>query len=232
MDFDIHYNGLTGKDMGVLIVERPKVPPPKEVINRYEVPGRDGALIDHTGNYEDIVISVDMGFRVKKEQWGEQFRRCRSWLLKDHTHKLRFSDDADFFYYVKYVEINDCERTIGKYGQFTVNFHCAGYQYAGCGEIEITFEDMMNFYGVSHPVYYITGEGVCTLLVNGNTFKVNVGQNAIIDSERMIAYRKDGTLMNTNVAGDYKDLWLIEGKNVLSATDGFTITLKPMWRHI
>lgn len=232
MNFDIHYNGFTGKEMGILISERPQIPSPREIIDSYDVPGRDGPLIVHTGNYEDIVITFDMGFKVKKELWGKQFRRCRGWLLNDNTHKLKFSDDADFFYYVKYVEINDCERSARKYGHFSVDFHCEGYQYDVCGEIETACRDMINFYNVSHPIYYIFGEGICTLNVNGKQFRVNVGQNAVIDTERMIAYRKDGTLINTEVTGDYKDLWLIEGENTLNATNGFSVTIKPRWRCV
>ena len=52
----------------------------------------------------------------------------------------------------------------------------------------------------------------------------------MIDTERMIAYRTDGTIQNTAVMGEYEDLYLQEGDNEILATDGFEISIIPNWR--
>lgn len=57
---------------------------------------------------------------------------------------------------------------------------------------------------------------MCTLTVNGNTMTANVGQNLTIDTDRMIAYRSDGTLNNTQVTGNYEDMYLLNGENEIS----------------
>ena len=68
--------------------------------------------------------------------------------------------------------------------------------------------------------------------MNGNVFTADVGQNVTIDTDRMIAYREDGELVNTSVTGDYEVLYLQHGKNTLSATSGFTVQVIPGWRRL
>lgn len=89
---------------------------------------------------------------------------------------------------------------------------------------------LYNRYFLSHPVYKITGEGVCTLTVNGKTMVANVGQNLTIDTERKLSYRLDNTIMNTSVTGDYDDLYLLKGKNSIAITSGFRLKVIPNWR--
>ena len=68
------------------------------------------------------------------------------------------------------------------------------------------------------------------LTVNGNKMTANVGQNLTIDTDLMIAYRTDGTSQNTEVTGEYEDLWLPPGENSVSVTAGFSLTVIPNWR--
>lgn len=91
-------------------------------------------------------------------------------------------------------------------------------------------EIQYNPYDICHPVYKITGNGNCTLTVNGRTMKATVGQNLTVDTEKMLAYRKDGTIMNTAVTGDYEELYLQPGENDIKITSGFTLKVIPNWR--
>ena len=83
---------------------------------------------------------------------------------------------------------------------------------------------------ISYPIYKIYGEGFCELVVNGKCMTSNVGQNLIIDTERKIAYREDGVLINTMVKGNYDELLLVEGENKISITAGFDFRIIPNWR--
>ena len=60
----------------------------------------------------------------------------------------------------------------------------------------------------------------------------NVGQNLTIDTDLMIAYRQDGTLQNTAITGDYEDLYLLPGENVINITSGFNLSVSPKWRTL
>ena len=116
--------------------------------------------------------------------------------------------------------------------EFTVNFICEGCQYSIEGQKEITASNLYNDGYITHPIYKVEGEGECTLTVNGKAVKANVGQNLTIDTDRMIAYRTDGTMQNTSLTGDYEDLYLIEGENKVSITSGFVLKIIPNWRYL
>ena len=112
----------------------------------------------------------------------------------------------------------------------TASFTCEGYAYNLDGQRETDTLTLYNPYSVSHPVYYITGEGVCEIAVNDKSMTADVGQNLVIDTDKCISYRVDGTMMNTAVTGDYENLYLQEGENVVTVTDGFTVSIVPGWR--
>ena len=57
----------------------------------------------------------------------------------------------------------------------------------------------------------------------------NVGQNLTIDTDRMIAYREDGTLNNTKVSGSYEDMYLQPGNNKIEFYGG-NLKVIPNWR--
>lgn len=230
--FDIEYAGSTGKDKGIIVTRRPDIPSPVEIVESYRVPGRDGELIAHTGTYEDIEIEISFGFRSPKDQWAERFRQCRKWLLAPGENRLQFSDDPDFFRLVKYIEMDEAERSLKKYGEFSVIFTCSPYQFAYEGELEVPAADLYNNYDLSKPIFYIEGEGVCRIGVNGKEVSVNAGQNATIDTDLMIAYRNDKTIVNADTTGDYDWLWLKPGLNTITTTAGFQVTLKPRWRSL
>lgn len=78
--------------------------------------------------------------------------------------------------------------------------------------------------------YMISGEGACVLTVNGKTMTADVRQNITIDTDRELAYRKDKTLSNTAVSGKYDDLYLQEGENEITITEGFDLKIIPNWR--
>lgn len=91
-------------------------------------------------------------------------------------------------------------------------------------------EAEQNPYLLCKPVYYVQGEGLCVINVNGKDMEANVSGNLIIDTERMLAYREDGTLGNTKITGEYEDLYLKPGRNRISVSPGFILQVKPNWR--
>lgn len=229
MQYDFSFCGETGHWYGLRIVRRPDIPAPEEDVEEYDIPGR-GVLMVRKGTYRDIVIPMEANFREKPELWADRFRKCKRWLLGP-VGKLKFSDDYGKYYQVKRVLIMDAEREVRRIGRFTAEFTCAPYQYLEEGDQPRAPEEVSyNPYEVSRPAYQIVGEGVCTLTVNGKTVTANVGQNLTIDTERMISYRQDGEMMNTAIAGDYEDLYLLKGENTIAISAGFTLSVVPKWR--
>lgn len=232
-NYDIEYAGDRASDHNIKIVKRPGIPAPVADYKEVSIPGRDGNIYIDEGTVEDIVIQVEMNYMCKHNEWFENWRVAKEWLMQKGMNRLMFGDDPEYFYYVKKVELSDADRVCREIGRFSAEFHCNGYQYLLSGQKEYSLSEVAdNPYNVAHPVYLVTGEGNCTLTVNGKTFVANVGQNVTIDTDRMIAYRLDGTLVNTAVTGDYADLYLKPGKNTLSVTSGFNVKVIPRWRRL
>ncbi len=228
--YDIMFQGESARHYGLRIAQRPSIPAPEEIVEEYDIPGR-GTLVKRTGQYQDVEIVIEFGFYIHPNLWTQKARECRTWLLRHGTGKLQFSDDPGVYWCVKRVEVDSAEREIKKFGRFEATFVCAPHQQVEVGDHDIPLPDSLyNPYEVSHPVYTINGNGDCTLTVNGKTMDILVAEKVYIDTDRMLAYRQDGSMQNTDAAGDYEDLYLQQGTNTLSVSTGFEAYVKPKWR--
>lgn len=228
---DVEYGDMLGSNIGVFPVEYPNIPAAKERIEEIDIPGRDGKLNKRTGNYDSTSIPIEFNYSGKEELWNERWRQVKQWLSARDT-ELSLSDDPQFFYKISHVILNENNKIGRKIGKFQAEFITKdGLSYYKEGKNRMEISDAKYNPGiVSHPIYIITGEGFCTLEINGNTMEVNVSSDIVIDTERMISYHTDRTSQNTAVKGKYEDLYLLEGRNEISITDGFSCKIIPNWR--
>lgn len=219
-------------ELGLRFLEFPAFEYGHEIINHIEIPGRAGTLTENTGTYTDTVITNTVEFYCSNTtEYEYKLSEIRKWLMD--TKKLTYSDMEDRYFIVKKVEIEEESRLYNVFGNITVKFTCHPAVFLNDGDSTVTAASgvqLYNPYSVTCPVYYVSGEGVCTLAVNGKPITANVGQNLTIDTEMMVAYRSDGTMQNTSITGRYKDLYLLEGNNTLTFTSGFSVSVKPRWR--
>ncbi len=230
--YNFIFNNQSSSEYSAFVVNRPNIPTANEKVTTYTVPGRRGALTVKEGTYPDIIIAIDLTYVSGANDFASRFREIKSWLNGSVNNVLAFSDDAEFFYLVKSVNISENKRTKRYIGKVTVKFTCDPYQYAVSGASFRAIGTVNNPYDISHPLYKIVGTGACTITANGKQFKVNVTGNALIDTDRMVTYKEDGTLQNTSATGDYEDLYLAPGNNTITATSGFTVTVKPRWGQL
>lgn len=230
-EYGFEFKDETSMYHRIYVEHRPNIPVGKEKIEYIQVAGREDTLAVRYGEREDVEIKLNCAFKTDKDTWHMKIREIRKWL--SGSGRLIFSDSQDTFWKVKNASIKEFERTLGKYGTFQAVFTCGPFEYLNAGLEELDAEDISyNSYEMSKPVYKITGNGTCTLTVNGNTMTATVGQNLTIDTDRMLAYREDGTMMNTHVVGDYEDLCLLPGDNDISITTGFGLKVIPNWRYL
>lgn len=230
--FSITYNGKNSNDIGVYVIKRPNIPSPELRYEETTIAGRDGTLITTDETYNNIEIPIPLNYMTKKTEWASMHRLVKAWLLSRNGDRfLEFSDDGSFFYKVKNVTIGINERTSMRIGVITPVFLCDPFQYlkTGLNKYDIS-EVLINPYFKSKPVYYITGNGTCTLNINGNTIVAEVEDNLVIDCELLMAYKEDGVLKNTAITGDYEQMNLLEGKNEISISEGFHCKIRPNWR--
>ncbi|MGN8860991.1 hypothetical protein ACTNCE_03370 [Dorea longicatena] len=231
MILDVEYNNMLGSAMGVYAKELPNIPTAKRREKEITIPGRDGTIFTSYGDYESIELTIDFNFICDEEEWDKRWGAVKKWLSARYR-RLRLSTDPEHFYKVSKVELEDAEHTTARICNFKAKFTTIdGLRYLLEGQNEHVAEDVRyNPYEVAHPIYMISGEGACVLTVNGKTMTADVGQNITIDTDRELAYRKDKTLSNTAVSGKYDDLYLQEGENEITITEGFDLKIIPNWR--
>lgn len=227
----IEYNEKLNTDVNIAVETRPSIPSPIMEYEEVEVPGRDGLLYIERG-YINIEIVISFNFISKDpDEWTNDYRQIKKWLLGHGNRKLKLSDDTDVYYKVEKVEIETPERIIRRCGKFNVIFTCEPFTYLEEGALEVQLSNYMyNENSISKPRYVISGEGLLTINVNGKTVKANVGQQLIIDTELGLCYRSDGSINNIALNGAYEDLYLQEGENTFEWTSGFNINIVPNWR--
>lgn len=230
MNQDVEYNETLASSFGILVKDEISIPSPEKKYQEYKIPGRDGTLIDTDGTYGDIKIKVV--FNYYDGDWGDKYAKAKKWLNGDGSRRLKLTRTGQSFYKVKRIEIGSEQRTNNHAANFDATFVCDPYTYLESGLDKTSGGSINNPGETSHPIYYITGDGQCTITVNGKTMTATVGQNLTIDTDLMIAYRTDGTTMNTSISGDYEDLYLAPGENSISITSGFTLKLAPNWRRL
>lgn len=219
------YNDKTNLDVNLLVVNRPPKPSPQMEYEEVKVPG--GKTLYREKGYKDIEIPVSFNF-LSKYSWDESFRQIKKWLLSKGNNKLKFSDDLEVFYKVNKVFIDTPERVLKKIGRFKATFTCEPYVYIDEEEKELSTL-LYNNYLLSKPVYRIVGEGYLTLTINNKVVKANVGQELIIDTNKGLCYR-EGIVNNVALEGNYKDMYLLEGKNSFTWDNNFKIFILANWR--
>ena len=228
---DIEYANINASDFRIYATDFPSIPAPKEKVDEIVVPGRNGVLRTRTGKYEEVPIPIEFNYIGEESEWHSIWRKAKMWLANRNA-KLKMADDSEYFYRISHVELSQNERLTRRIGKFSAVFMSVdgmSYFYAGAEEMSIS-KAKSNPGITCEPIYKLSGSGLCTLTVNGNSVKANVSQNLTIDTERMIAYREDGTLVNTSISGDYEDLYLQPGENTVSVTSGFDCKIIPNWR--
>ena len=232
--YDFYTDTAKASDYYIWFRSYPVITRGKQKVTSVEIPGRYGTLTEKENTWSDTVVTMAIDITIpvfEKHSVDEVYSQFRERILK--STELYLEELHSGFFRVKNVE----ESSYSKESDITISldltFTCDPGDYMECGKYEHDIADIVeNPYSVCCPVYRITGEGMCTLTVNGKTMTADIGQNLTIDTEKMLAYREDGTLQNTEVTGNYEDLYLLEGKNEVSITSGFVLKIVPNWRRL
>ena len=219
-------------DFGLRMVEYPTVPAAKKIYNTYTIPGRAGQLVQDTNTKENIIIPVTLVEITKEKdqfEYRDYIRQISGWLKGSGW--LQFSDEQETRYKVLTVQVGQSQRNTPIYGAINMEFTIEPYEYATNGLNSHDAEVVTyNGYDLCKPLYEINGNATGTLTVNGNQFKINTIERLTIDSALMLAWKTvDGEVVSQVVAGDYEDLWLPNGENTITVTEGLQCKITPRW---
>lgn len=228
--YDIEFNGRLASEYGIFPVDKYiNIPSAERDISTIEVKGRDGELHIDNKRWKPIQFSINFNYKFRNTHPNKVQREVKKWLKGSGI--LRIGYDEDCYYKVYEVSISNIDVKNGKV-DFAANFKCEPFAYSQEGTYELyNPEELYNSGYSSNPIYRIVGEGMCELAVNDISITINVGQEVIIDTDKILCYR-EGENLNTTVKGDISKLILQEGMNTISITDGFELYIKPGWREL
>lgn len=228
--YDIEFNGRLASEYGIFPVDKYiNIPSAERDISTIEVKGRDGELHIDNKRWKPIQFPINFNYKFRNTHPNKVQREVKKWLKGSGI--LRIGYDDDYFYKVYEASISNIDIKSGKV-DFVTNFKCEPFAYSQEGTYELfNPKELYNSGYSSNPVYRIVGEGMCELAVNDNSITINVGQEAIIDIDKLLCYR-EGVNLNTTVNGDISKLVLQEGMNTISITDSFELYIKPGWRDL
>lgn len=136
--YSVAYNQVSCNRYGLYLVERPDIPTAEDIINEYEVLGRDGKIYCYTGFVKDKEITIKIGFFGDKNEWSDKYRAVKSWLKTPQSellpfNTLQFSDDTQYYYKVKKIVLETTQREACDIGKVDVVLTLDGYNYTRQG---------------------------------------------------------------------------------------------------
>lgn len=219
-------NGVNSNTItGLLISKLPPITKPKQRTTVEEIDGRDGDIVTKLG-YSAYDKEIEIGL------YGDfDIDDVITYFNSNGT--VTFSNEPDKYYNYQIIDQIDYEKLI-RFKTAKVKMHVQPFKYSAVegtrtftitNEEEITINNSGNY--VSKPVVTINGTGTINLEVNGyEVLVINLGDSAntvTIDTANMEAYNQNtGQLMNRDVTGDYDNLYLNAGKNIISWTGTIT----------
>ena len=237
MIYDITYNGICSKTMGVAVKTRPDIPSPSKRGEFVEIAGRNGSLLQSDGTYENLAFSIEMNYVRRPHAVMKTFREIKRWL--SGSGELILGDDQEVFYKVKAIETTN-EKRKAKIGyDFKADVIADPFCYFVNGKIPVECTGSMslhNGYDECCPTYIVNGEGTCRLIVNGYALDIAVNTELIIDTDKLLVYTPDGVIRTVDTSGaDLEELRFVEGNNEIDFrvdTGLVTLSIIPNWRAI
>lgn len=223
-------------ELGFCIKNRPSLPSPKQRLETYEVPGRDGSLTVKHG-YSDIEITVELN--ALSNTLKRDLRTIKNKLSK--AERIQFSDDRHYYYEVKNVEFGDIENEIDVYGSFEVTFLCDPFCYEDTWPLIESSKQMTTINidsTVAFPlinVYYNRPTGTTTVQPaldmtfyhKSETLNIVVpadrfGQGIVVDfKKRTITNSNGGNAVLNRLVGDFMSVG--EGMLNINVNEGYSI---------
>lgn len=234
MDNTFRYRDIDSGDFGIFIAGPPAVPVPVREVERVAVPGRDGTLLLDMGRFEDVIVSYELSFKLKRHEVEDYAHGIKTWLVgKTGIFRLSDSYDWDYFWMASFSPANEISNIFNRAGRVMVEFISSPRKYSYIGQ---ELEALLSAGGIynleaenSKPYIKVYGSGNGNLYINNQTIQLrNINGYVELDSEIEQAY-KGTTSKNSDVTlGEFPVF--VPGKNNIQWDGGITkIDYIPRW---
>lgn len=232
-------NGVSSETHHIYIQTRPDIIAPSRRVKFEQAFGRDGdipfddGVFDNTESTWELLLLGDISNRhINREKLFRMFN-SETYVKIQHYY-----DEGKYYYGMLSDTITFTnKRILGEHQIATLHLTLKPYkEFVDSPTLQITrgqsIKNPSNY--TSLPRFKITGNGDCTLTVNGKPFVIkNIVGHIWIDCDLEYAYKEGSTLVNEN-SKVYTSAYpkLKEGSNVISWTGTFTVQLEPRWRAL
>ena len=210
------------------LTQRPNIPTTKQEVEKMTLPQRDGSLTIKRG-YLDRDITLEFNI-LEDRNIKQDIRYFKDYLLGKRT--LQFSDD-DVYYRINNVEVDDFQNEIEEYGIGTVKMDLEPFEYAVTSPIFLYEHERLINIGTHDALPKITiyGIGDIKIMCNNQSVEfIGITDYITIDSELLLAYRKNNEKMDYKMIGEFP---IFSGKYVDISWTGNVeyLEIEPRWRY-
>ncbi|EHO7821346.1 TPA: hypothetical protein LWK74_002250 [Listeria innocua] len=191
------FNDINFYENNVYIQERPEISRAYRNETIIEIPGRYTPLTKWDGTYLPVEFTLSLFLKARKPETAiEEYYNMTSKLQDSVSRLARFYFDENYYYSVKFTEINLSYQTNYIAGvPFTAKVTCSPLKNDLSGIYPTDVENGTKIYNIntsiSQPLIEFTGSGNITITVNGTefVFKNLLSGDYGIDSEVREVYQ-------------------------------------------
>lgn len=230
----ISWAGKTSDTLGVVVEHYPVRVVPERALTETEIAGRNGALIQYDGNWNNYTQEYEVYISAEKTGLVRAARAVAEWLSAPVGYqRLEDSYEPDVYRMAYYAGGQDIESILNRFGRATISFNCKPQRYLKSGEATKTLTGSGTLTNITQfdalPIITVYGSGVGTVTVNDTTVSISeIDSYIVLDCELMDAYK--GTV-NKNPYISAADFPVLKaGVNNISFTGGVTsLDIVPRW---
>lgn len=230
---EIIWKNKSSKEIeGLIITETPPISKPKMKVNKIEIDGRDGDIIEKLG-YESYTKNIGIGLtkNFDIDEVIKYFTGDGELIISDEPNKVYIASIYDDVDYEKLLTMRKA----------TIKFQVQPFKYLKDERnvsLNVTTQKSIKVTNkgleVSKPILILEGSGAVEIAVNGiNIFKYTFPDNetkVVIDSIEEEAYL-EGVYKNRNMLGEFPKLQV--GENIIAWTGTITkIKIEPKSRWL
>lgn len=232
-----NFAGESSADFGVIISKAPAFDHPTRKAQTFEVPGRNGVILQQENAWADVTRVYNVWLAVDHAQdLPEKANGFAAWLnsVKGYQ-KLEDSFEPEVFRLAYFVGGIDISNQLMQYGEAAVSFVCRPERFYKSGDIARALSNGDQIFNptrfIARPLLHIEGSGDITVSINGESITATVADYINIDCDRLNAYRLPAENMNNKITGTFPTI--APGVNNVSITGTVTAaTIKPRFYTI
>lgn len=225
------FNGVSSSSFGLIVSNVTVFGAPARVVEKVQIPYRNGDLLIDSGAYNNYLVSYDVAIIDNVQQ---NMRAIANWLLNTSGY-CELSDDynPDTFWMASYYnQIDYVMTSLNRYGSATIAFDCKPQRYLLTGQTAITYNTSYNILNnptrmPARPLIRINGNGSCSVGGTSITVTNNANSYIYIDSEKMQCYRTTVNKSSDVTMADFPTL--APGDNVINAGTTTSVVITPRW---